>query len=449
MISANIRKLKNRINPHFLEVVQGSTIAFSLKILGTILAFAFNLLVARKLGAEGTGIYFLAITITTIAAVIGRIGLDTTLLRFTAANAAIRNWQAVKGLYKKGLIYSISISFLIALLMCLTAPVVTSKIFSKPELIAPIRYLAIAVVPLVILTLHAELLKGLKLIFASQVVQSLGVPAISLIALILIRHQLVVEDAVWAYILAVIVTALFSVWLWRKATPQMRNIMGSFETNQLFSSCMPIFLMAILDLAMVKSATVLLGIWKNNADVGIFNVASQTSRLISFVLFSVNSIAAPKFAALYRQGNKKVLQSTARSSTKIMTILASPLLLFIVFMPNRIMGLFGKEFAEGSIVLIILALGQYVNVITGSVGYLLTMSGNERTMRNNVIVGSGVNILLNLLLIPTFGMIGAALATSISIATINILASISVYKILGIQVFTVCYVSTRIRSQVY
>ena len=85
------------------EVVNGASVAFVIKVIGAGLSFGFNVLLARMLGADGAGIYFLALTVTTIATVFGRMGLDNALLRFTAANAAVGDWGAVKGIYRKGM----------------------------------------------------------------------------------------------------------------------------------------------------------------------------------------------------------------------------------------------------------------------------------------------------------------------------------------------------------
>ena len=87
---------------HWREVLEKSFVAFVMKALGAGLGFAFNVLLARMLGADGAGIFFLALTVTTIASVFGRIGLDNTLVRFTAGNAGVGNWSCGQGDLPKG-----------------------------------------------------------------------------------------------------------------------------------------------------------------------------------------------------------------------------------------------------------------------------------------------------------------------------------------------------------
>jgi len=115
-----------------------------------------------------------------------------------------------------------------------------------------------------------------------------------------------------------------------------------------------------------------------------------------------------------------------------MSLVAFPALLLFIVAPSWVMGLFGSQFESGWVVLLILAAGQFVNVVTGSVGYLLMMSGHESLMRNNIIFSALLNLALNILCVPTLGIVGAAVATAISLAVMNIVSLWLVYLKLGI-----------------
>ena len=153
------------------------------------------------------------------------------------------------------------------------------------------------------------------------------------------------------------------------------------------------------------------------------------------MLVAVNSISAPKFAALYQQADMNSLGRVARNSVKITLLFAFPLLLLFVMAPGWVLSIFGEKFTQGAAVLIILAVGQFVNVTTGSVGVLLMMSGNERLMRNNLLFSAIVGILLNLWLIPCFGVIGGAVAAAIVLAMQNLIAFMLVRRNLNITLF--------------
>lgn len=415
--------LKNSFDEHMQEVVSGAAIALVLKVLGAGLTFLFNLVLARTLGAEGAGLYFLALTVTTIATVFGRIGLDNTILRFIAANASVNDWSAVKGVYVKSMKLALIASSFSATALFVFAQVLADKVFQIPELFIPVRWMSFAVVPMTIVMLHAQALKGLKRIRDSFIVFGVGVPAISLAAFLLLNKSYDVKMAVWAYTFAAILTALLGVILWYIATPQLRKVLASFRTNELLKSSMPLFWVSSLNMLITMTGTFTLGIWGTKEDVGLYSMASRTVMLMSLILTSVNSISAPKFAELYRKKDMVALGATTRNTARLMTLVASPLLLLFIIAPKWVMGMFGEEFQKGGILLSILAIGQFVNVATGSVGYLLMMSGKEKIMRNNVAFVGMMSVILNVLLVPLYGAFGAVIATTVCLVSQNLIAA--------------------------
>jgi len=425
-------QLLTQMDHHMKEVVRGAAVAFVLKVLGAGLGFGFNVLLARLLGAEGTGVYYLALTVTTIASVVGRMGLDNALLRFTAANAAQREWDKVAGVYRKGIWIAVGASSAAMLIVVSSASWIAQSIFSEPTLTAPLRLMAFGILPMSLLTLHAELLKGLKKIRDAMLVQGVGLPIISVPLLSLLGGSLGILGAAVAYVMSTVIVLLLGIGLWRRATPQLRGLRGIFDTRRLITTSLPLFWVASMNLVMSWTDTIMLGIWTDSESVGIYGVAMRTAMLTSFILVAVNSIVAPKFASLYVQGDHRALGNLARNATKLITFLSMPVLLLFVIAPTQVLEMFGPHFTAGATVLVILAVGQFVNVATGSVGYLLMMSGHEKLMRNNIITSAALNVVLNVMLIPKYGIIGAAIATAICIATMNIMSTVLVYWKLSI-----------------
>jgi O-antigen/teichoic acid export membrane protein len=385
------------------------------------------------LGVEGTGIFFLALTVVTIASTMGRLGLGGTLLRFTSARSSVADWVSVKGVSKKGLTMAIAASISLALAGLLGASWLANTIFSKPELTEPLRWMSLAIMPMALLFLYSELLKGLKRIFGSQLVHMVGVPVVGIPGIYLLGKFWGVIGAVWAYNLAAFLTALTGFLLWRSATPQLRNTVGEFDNHELLKSSIPLFWVQIMAVILQWMSSFLLGIWGTIAEVGIFNVALRTSMVTSLFLVSINSIAAPKYAAMYQQGEMKALGSTALNSTKMVILFASPVLLLFFLAPHWVMKIFGDKFVSGAYVLTILTGGQFINAITGSVSVLLIMSGNERLHRNSFVVSMAISVILNFSLVPYFGLLGAAIATAVGIAAKNIYAAYLVWVRLKIN----------------
>lgn len=285
--------VSNKLDQHMQEVLGGAAVAFLLKVLGAGAAFGFSVLLARIVGAEGFGVYFLALTVATISAVFGRMGLNNSLLRFTAANAVTGNWAAVKGVYRKGMTLAVAASLAATLVLVAIAPWLAGRVFSKPELTVPLRWMALAVVPSVLLFLQAESLRGLRRVRDSQIVQVVGVPALSLLGLALLGRRWGVYGAIWAYSLAAWLTALMGYFMWLLSTPQLRDTAGHFETRELLRSSMPLFWVALMNTAINWTAYIVLGVWKSESEVGIYGAAFRTAMLASIILNAVNVVAAP------------------------------------------------------------------------------------------------------------------------------------------------------------
>ncbi len=201
-----------------------------------------------------------------------------------------------------------------------------------------------------------------------------------------------------------------------------------------------------MNLILNWTATVLLGVWGTSADVGIFSMASRTAALISFILMAMNSILAPKFAALYIKGEIETLGRTARNAAALVTLIVSPIFLLFILFPDLIMGLFGKKFIGGSELLVILSAGQFVNVITGSVACLLVMTGHERLQRNIMVISLVLNVLLSAVLIPQLGTTGASIAVAVTLSVQNLIAAGMVKRKLGIVTIPLLWKKRRMNA---
>ncbi|MDA2913814.1 polysaccharide biosynthesis C-terminal domain-containing protein [Acidobacteriia bacterium AH_259_A11_L15] len=226
-----------------------------------------------------------------------------------------------------------------------------------------------------------------------------------------------------------------SVWLgyglsWLRRLP--REARGMFDRGLLLRTSLPMFSIAVMSLVIGWADIFLLGVWEPSQQVGIYGAAVRLSVLISFVLIAVNTALGPKFAALYARNERAEMGRLARRMAIGMALFALPLLLLFLAAPGWVLGWFGPEFRAGAVALMILAVGQYVSVATGSVGSLLLMSGHEKDYRTVMVVAAGSNLLLNLLLIPRYGMEGAAVATAASLVLANLLAATVVYRKLSI-----------------
>jgi O-antigen/teichoic acid export membrane protein len=447
-----IERIKNKLsnlllNSHMREVVIGMIVAFLLKVLGAGLSFVFNVAVARLLGAEGTGIYFLALSVTTIGSVIGRIGLDNALIRFVASHASRGEWGKVAAVHSLGIRMAIVSSIIVTICLFLISPWISASLLGKPELSEPLKWMSLSILPMVLFNLQAQSLKGLKRIRDAMLVQGVSLPLILLILIFPLSEIAGITGLAWSYVIASLLAALLGIFVWKKNMSKHIFSPEIFPFYKLWESCKPLLVVSFMNSALMPWAPViLLGIWVDSVEVGVFSVATRVALLLSFMLLAINNIVAPKFAELYAKKDMVSLGQTARRSALLITLMASPLFFVLFFYGDWVLSMFGKEFMDGNKVLSVLAIGQLINVICGSVGFLLMMSANEKIYRNITMISGVVQLILTLVLVPKMGGIGAAIASSIALVVLNVSAVFAVYSKLEIILFPLLWRTISVRK---
>ena len=192
------------------------------------------------------------------------------------------------------------------------------------------------------------------------------------------------------------------------------KVSPAYDWRRMFVASSPILLVALMNVLNQWAGTAALGLWGTSADVGVYSAASRVATLVSLLLYAFDVVNGPMFARLWAARRLERLAAAARTSAGIMALLALPMVAVMALASTHLMRVFGSEFERGATVLCILAVGQLVNVATGSVGYLLIMSGNEAALRNTAAAGVLVHVTLQCLLTPRFGLVGAALSTALS-----------------------------------
>ncbi len=420
-----INNLKNqfeKIDPSFKEVIQGSFAAFTLRVTGTLLVFGVNAYIARELGPHDAGIYFLAMTIITISSQIGRLGLGNSIVRFIASFSAVANWKAVKGIFVRSLQFIIIGTILLTLLLFFLVPNISISIFNKRELIHPLTFMLLLIVPTAIAIHLGEALRGLKKISKAILIQNVSIPVLVLIGLLVFGTAVDIEKLIKIYIAAVTTTAVLGFLLWNKTTPQLKGIKPVFHTAELLDTSKSIFIVSIMYMIILWASTIIMGIYYDNDQVGIFSIAIRTAHLMSFVITSIDAIAAPKIAILYHTQKHSELVRMVKKITRLIVVISLPVLLAFLLYPGLIMSVFGSQYSQGQSVLQILVIGYFVSICTGPVGVLLMMSGNERFLRNITMLTAAINIILCFVLIPRYGIVGAAYATSVCMTIEKILS---------------------------
>ena len=400
-------------------------LALTIRILGAGMAFLFNLIIARQLGAEQSGYFFLALALVMLLSAVARLGFDNTVLRFTSADAC--NGHTVKAILNFALKYVLPVSFVFTVITYTLAHWLAESVFNKPGLATSLQFIAPAIIGLSIVFLVAMSLQARHKLIASIPCQNIAHFMLCGAAVIVFSAESASTAALY-FSLSLGITSCFFYWL---STKNLNNNGEKADPKKLWHSARPNWVIIIMSQAVQWSAPIIIGIFLVAQQVAFFSVAQRIALLTSFILMAVNLVVAPKFSAFHAKGDDVGIRKTALFSARLLVLSALPIVLFMLVFPDFLMGLFGEEFKQGAVILQILVLGQAVNVVTGSVGFLLMMSGHERDMRFVTLI-SGFGVLISVpIFTKLFGAVGAASATAFFISLQNLLAVYFVKKRLG------------------
>lgn len=175
--------------------------------------------------------------------------------------------------------------------------------------------------------------------------------------------------------------------------------------------------------------------------VGIYKTCTNISMLAATLLVALNTTVQPKITQLYTQNNLSEVQRIACKSSKLVFLLSLPVFLMLLFFSKQVMWLYGNEFMKGALCLSVLTIGQVLNTTCGPVAQLLNATGYHKQFRNISFFGAVVNILINLVLIPRFGIEGAAIANAFSMILWNVVGTFYIKKTFGFYIVYVPFLN--------
>ncbi|MBI4847205.1 MAG: flippase [Nitrospirae bacterium] len=413
---------------NLLVGAKGGMVSFVLQITALVLGFLNTVILARVLGADGLGEVVLAISILSIAAQLAGFGMDSAMMRFVPSYLEKKQHAELKGMVFFCLKFCLLLSGLLMAVILLLSRFISEDIFNSAGLMKLIPVIVFAIPANAINVVAGGILKGYKDTFRALLPQLLVSPLLKIcIFIFLIFYRPVPLYAVVALLVSETLAMIFSLKfvLWKQNNTkgtylkaEGRKVMGVASTMMFTGLSAYIFTNA--DLWTV-------GIFMSTGDVGVYGVVSKLVTLVAFSLGTFAAIIPPIISTIHTSGDRTELKRVVSESTRWILSMSVPIILVLTVEGRFILEYaYGKDFVIGFGALVILAVGQLINAGSGLVGYFLIMTGEHKTfMKINIFFGC-LNIILNIILVPYFGIIGAALSTSFCLAMVNI---VSVYII--------------------
>jgi O-antigen/teichoic acid export membrane protein len=195
----------------------------------------------------------------------------------------------------------------------------------------------------------------------------------------------------------------------------------------------PLMFVTILQTFMHWMDILMLGYFTDAVTVGLYYPAARTAGLLQALLLSFLSIYAPMVSQFHAAGDKKNMANTYKLVSRWLFMCAIPISIVFILFPEKVLLLFGEEYISSAQILIVLTLATCIQAILGAAGPTLSMAGYTKLVLWNTIGAFILNFGLNIYLIPEHGVMGAAIATFISLTVVGLARVIEVGIILKIS----------------
>ena len=421
-------------------IAKGAGIVFAGTLIGTALKYLFDLFAARILGPEMFGIFFIGLAILRIMEVVSTVGVHNGVLRFIALFAGENDIPRIKGILILGSRTGLIAGLPMTLLVILLAKPISIHVFHNQDLTDPLRLIALGIPFSALTMIFLYATQGFKVMKYRVYTREIYEPLIRLVFLVpvlLISWKLL--GVVGVFILSLAAGTGLSYLYLKKLFPPFTQaqIIPVYETKKLYNFSWPLLLMGVLNLMIMWINILMIGRFLTEQKVGIFGPAHRTAFLAQTVLISFNSIFAPMISDLFNRRQLGKLENLHKIVAKWMFAFNFPIILLMIIFSREILSLFGKDYLEGTASLIILGAAYLTNSLIGSTEHIIMMTGKSQINFFNSLTLLSAIVFLNIVLIPKYGIEGAAYSTLISFGFMNIVRLLEVRLSLKIHPYTI------------
>ena len=382
------------------------------RVLSILIGVTLSVLLARWLAPEGYGIYLFTLTIAQFLAMPILAGLPTLVIREVAIARDSGDAAGLAGILRW------SAGFIMVTFLVVTAVAAVFFFTLRAQGNLSIHFIALPLVlALAFLHMGSALLQGYEHPFSGSLGDGLIRPALllGLVSLVVMAGVLSPEVALWSHVVAAAVAASFAFGYWLlvcrdRGLPLTQP--PRYETRKWLRSLLPLSLVTAASLINSRLDILMLGILSVVDDVARYGIAVQLAGLVVMGQTIVNAIVGPKIARLYRQSDHTELHRTITNAARLSTVIALAVFLAVAVLGAQVIEfLLGANYSGAWYIALVLCCGNLISSAMGPVSTVMSMTGNEKTLARLVWLSALANAILNLILIPIYGVIGAAIAT--------------------------------------
>ena len=420
------------------KIGKESTITFTGLMYGNINRYLYTALLARWVGAEFLGIYSLANSIMLISEVLGKMGLETGIMRFVSRLNPESDSVKIQKVIASALKMTAVFSLVIMVGLIISSGYIVTQILNEPPLLTSVLIVFAIAIPFNALTLiSAFATQGFKRLKYKTLVTQFLNPTLLLGSMVICFWFVSTRSSIMVPMLITGIIGFFVMIVLLKRVSGVSNdqiIKAKFHSSLLKFSY-PLMFVTILQTFMHWMDILMLGYFTDATTVGLYHPAARTAGLLQALLLSFLSIYAPMMAQFHSEGDRNKMVDTYKLVSRWLLMCAIPISAVFIIFPGKVLLLFGPEYLPSAKILVILTWATFIQAIFGAAGPTLSMSGHTKLVLWNTIGAFLLNFGLNIFLIPKYGIIGAAIATLISLTAVGFARTIQVGVILKMNFF--------------
>lgn len=396
------------------DILKGSFIIFIFKIFGAASLFLTYILIPQYYGVEAFGTFNIMFGLLMIGTVVSRLGLDTYVLRIIPSFEL--NSEKTSLFLKEIIKILLLSSFTVSLLILLFLEPINTYLFKSLDARDYLIGLALMILPYTLFNVFPEVFRGFDEIklysFFRNLLQNITLVILLGIAIIFSLNYSPIDILyLTVIIISILISGVLFVFLKKKNVSIW--ISGKYE-DKILRNSYPMFLGASLMFVMSYIDSFMIAYYLDEYQVGIYSACINLSMIITFIPIAIGGYISPKVAKAYSKNKKEEVRNIFKNSLIIIIVVTLPIFLFIYVYAESLLGLFGAAFTVATTTLLITNIAFLSEALCGPVGFILNMTDNQHIFMRILIVSLLINIIFNALLIPIYGINGAAIAMMLS-----------------------------------
>ena len=426
------------------KVLKNSFILLIGNLLFRVGGYINRLLMSRMLGPEGYGLYGLTLPFQGIFQILSAGGLPPAISKYVAEYNAKDEKALTRQVIYTATKFMVLMAILLSIILLFSSDFIANEIFHKPLVVWPLRAVSLITPFSVIVGAMRGAFQGVyknEYTVYNRMAEQL---ATIVFAVVFVYCGLYAMGAVLGGAFGFIVSAITAVLLYKKYISPMFYSEDSLDLSlkeelellwMLICFAVPVAITALSEMAIYDVGTLVIGVFMLSTDVGFYNAADPISRIPLVISLSISTVLLPATAEAYVLKNQKLLQEYVVDCLRYCILTVIPMCVIIsMFSMPIIQLLFGEVYTPGSGVLCILVIGMSFYSIYMISSSILQGTGNPKLPMYILLLGTVLNIVLNAIFVQMMGIVGAAIATTITTCILMIVIMLFVIKTTKISI---------------